>query len=178
MSRATINKQLNIRNNGNPFVGQSDLAVEHWDKDILGIGSPYTYSGANGETYSNAWGTNNCKHDCKSLFSLDSEKQLQDGCKKSCENECNYKSKCPDAYVPTRESVCVRAGLDKNCQQISSWGGDTPPPPPPPPPSEGSSAPSSAPSSGGGMSMGAKVGVTIGILAVLGTAGYFMFKEK
>jgi len=176
MSRATINRQLNIRNNGNPFVGQSDLAVEYWDKDILGMGSPFTYSGANGETWSNAWGTNNCKHDCDSLFALSSETDLNKACKKTCENECNYKSKCPDAYMPTRESVCLRAGLNSSCTTSTPQIPPTLTPPTltPTPTSGGESGNGN----GEGMSMGKKVGITIGILAVLGTTGYFIFREK
>jgi hypothetical protein len=178
MSRATINKQLNIRNNGNPFVGQSDLAVEHWDKDILGIGSPYTYSGASGENWSNAYGTDNCKDSCKGLFALSSEKHLQDACKKTCEYECNRKSKCPDSFSPTRESVCLKAGLDKNCQEVTSWTSDAPPPPN----DDGSGGVTGdevvTGAGGEGMSTGSKLGITLGILAVLGTVGYFIFRKK
>jgi len=172
MSRATINKQLNIRNNGNPFVGQSDLAVEYWDRDILGVGSPFTYSGASGETYSNAYGTNKCQQSCKGLFPLASEGQLLKACEKTCKYECNRKSKCPDSYEPTRENVCLKAGLSSDCKQ-SSWS-DTPSPSP----SGGTSPTTTTTTSGGGMSMGTKVGITLGILAVLGTAGYFIFRKK
>ena len=182
MGKATINQQLNIRNNGNPFIGQSDLAVEYWDRDILGIGSPFTYSGASGETWSNAWGTNNCKHDCDSLFPLASEDELLKACKKTCENECNYKSKCPDAYVPTRESVCLRAGLTSDCKQgasayipSTSTSGVASPLPPTISPTTVNTATSG---SGKGLSMGAKVGIGIGILAILGTGAYLIFKNR
>lgn len=181
----SINSQLRIRNNCNPFGCNPNLMVEDWSLDMIGADGTYgvlsnsprikkvSVYGAHGEEFGNFYGTGGCKDDCKGLFPNNAV--LEKACKKTCELECNRKTKCPESYKPTRSSVCVKAGLSADCTQSDGFE---------PSPSTGSgigetaTTTESSGASGKGMSTGAKVGITLVVLGVLGAGAYFMFRKK
>lgn len=129
-----INRQLKIRQGGNTMGYQPDLYSEDWDKDILGVsdtsnGNAVVFN-ANGNDYSNAYGTGRCKDECDSLFKGDNT--LLKACKNKCKAVCNWKESCKKnpERIPTAEEICSAHVLyNSNCS-LKSEAGDLSPKPP------------------------------------------------
>lgn len=139
-----------------------------------------------GSEYSNLWGTNKCKDTCRSLFP--SDPHLEAACKRTCEAKCNMRSKCPDAFVPTRANVCTNAGLNPDCSSPTGSGGSVSAPNTPVvdlgTPSDSTSAPPDNPTASSdrtqeqGMSKNAKIGIAVVVVLGLGAGAYFMLRKK
>jgi hypothetical protein len=156
-----------------PQLGTEDWSLDFYN-DTQAIGN---MSNACGEdTFSNLYGTGQCKDHCKSMFP--SDKALEKSCDKTCESRCNRKTKCGtkgDTPFPKRSEVCQKAGLTSTCSgqlggvDMSGDSFDEQPD------IDNESGEGTTVSSG--MSTGAKVGIALGVLAILGVGGYLIFRK-
>jgi hypothetical protein len=172
-------------------VGDQGLFSEDWTKNTYNDNRMFRASGeATEPEFSNfsalfiyeqvtkQYTRSSCKADCKTLFSKGDEKTLREACKQKCKSNCKVTGTCK--YKPTRKDVCIGRGLTADCKEkieVEAIENEKK--------SQAQYAESFGVSesvrditSGGKMSTGAKVGVVLGIVLVLGGIGYVVLKKK
>lgn len=142
-----------------------------------GCNSCGSYSGADG--WSNGDGQHSCKQACEGLFAKGEEKTLREACKATCGSRCQM-LKC-NGFWPTRANICLARGLSSDCTLPASPTGykGTSPTGSPDDRSGGTSGTgTNTNETKTGMSTGAKIGIAVGAVAVIGAIVYFGFIRK
>lgn len=172
-------------------VGDQGLFSEDWTKNTYNDNRMFRASGEATEpefsnflalhiyeAATNQYTRSSCKAECKTLFNKGDEKPLREACKQKCNSKCKMIGKC--GYKPTRKDVCIGRDLTGDCKvkvDVEAIEAEKK--------SQAQYAESFGVSesvrditSGGKMSTGAKVGVVLGIVLVLGGIGYVVLKKK
>lgn len=168
MENRSIDQQMNLTPNGNPMWFQTDLRVEQWDKANLGvpdfIGTEFSsIAGIPGMTsYPICIGRNKdicvkCKAEAKS-------KPKSGWLRKGKENY----SACFTRELAKKEAAAQEAAPPGTATEYVATSNNKPP---------SGSGPSGSNSSSVGMSLGGKIGIGVGVAALLGVVIYFATKK-
>ena len=189
LSRSSFDGVAEASSNDIQFCSTSQQAVGRLADRLrhscsLGSDGVSISGGSGGDGWSNGDGQHSCKQSCEGLFAKGEEKTLRDACKATCGSRCQM-LKC-NGFWPTRANICLARGLSSDCTLPSSPTGykGTSPTGSPDDRSGGTSGTGTSGTGTNtnetktGMSTGAKIGIAVGAVAVIGAIVYFGFIRK